>query len=143
MGLVALLTEACLGIPQLLKNCQRKSTTGMNAKMVILWLMGDVGKTIYFIVRESPPQFYICSFLQISIDILILIQVWIFGRRTTSNSLPNYIERNSKSKATVWNVHTVLKNATVSVWYLYRLRRLRWITLDVKFGFLPDEHLLY
>jgi hypothetical protein len=29
MGMSALLVEACLGIPQLLRNFQRKSTTGM------------------------------------------------------------------------------------------------------------------
>ncbi|KAE9555261.1 hypothetical protein FO519_001512 [Halicephalobus sp. NKZ332] len=81
LGMVALLVEACLGLPQLIRNFRRKSTQGMSVKMVLMWLMGDVGKTIYFVVRNNPAQFYICSSLQITIDILILCQVYFYGKR--------------------------------------------------------------
>ncbi|KAF7638779.1 hypothetical protein Mgra_00001859 [Meloidogyne graminicola] len=102
IGLSALLVEACLGIPQLLRNFQRKSTVGMSVKMVLMWLIGDVGKTIYFIVRASPAQFWICSCLQITIDVLILFQVWIYGRKhphsTDLHNIPNSFEPDSTSK---------------------------------------------
>lgn len=90
LGLVALLTEACLGLPQLIRNFQRKATTGMSVKMVTLWLVGDLGKTTYFIVRGNPAQFWVCGFLQITIDILILFQVWFYGRRSRSSRMPQY-----------------------------------------------------
>lgn len=80
--MVALLMEACLGLPQLVRNFQRKSTQGMSVKMVLMWLLGDVGKTLFFVVRSSPAQFYICSSLQITIDILILLQVYFYGKKT-------------------------------------------------------------
>ncbi|KAL3110664.1 hypothetical protein niasHT_017542 [Heterodera trifolii] len=83
MGMSALLVEACLGVPQLVRNFQRKSTIGMSVKMVLMWFVGDVGKTIYFVVRQSPAQFWICSCLQITIDVLILLQVWAYGQHAT------------------------------------------------------------
>uniref|UniRef100_A0A1I8BT88 PQ-loop repeat-containing protein 1 n=1 Tax=Meloidogyne hapla TaxID=6305 RepID=A0A1I8BT88_MELHA len=104
LGLSALLVEACLGVPQLLRNFQRKSTVGMSVKMVLMWLIGDIGKTIYFIIRASPAQFWICSCLQITIDILILLQVWVYGRKHPhaadlhNTSLPNSLEPSTTSK---------------------------------------------
>lgn len=81
LGLAAVLCEALLGIPQFLRNFRLKSTEGMSVKMVLLWLAGDLFKTVYFIVRAAPKQFWICGSLQISIDILILFQVVIYSRK--------------------------------------------------------------
>uniref|UniRef100_F1L6X5 Solute carrier family 66 member 2 n=1 Tax=Ascaris suum TaxID=6253 RepID=F1L6X5_ASCSU len=80
LGMVSLLVEASLGMPQLIRNHKRKSTTGMSVRMVLMWLLGDCGKTAYFVVRSSPAQFWICAILQITIDILILIQVYFYGK---------------------------------------------------------------
>jgi len=92
LGMVALLVEACLGLPQLFRNFSRKSTTGMSFKMVLMWLIGDLGKTVYFFVNSNPAQFYICSCLQITIDVLILGQVFFYGRRSRSpRRLPSYV----------------------------------------------------
>lgn len=46
--------------------------------MVVMWTGGDLFKTVYFIIREAPFQFWICSILQVSIDFLILAQVYIY-----------------------------------------------------------------
>jgi uncharacterized protein with PQ loop repeat len=81
LGMVALLCEACLALPQLLRNFRRRSTEGMSIKMVLMWLMGDVGKTLYFVIKRNPAQFWICSSIQITIDILILGQVYFYGKR--------------------------------------------------------------
>uniref|UniRef100_A0A914DX07 Solute carrier family 66 member 2 n=1 Tax=Acrobeloides nanus TaxID=290746 RepID=A0A914DX07_9BILA len=89
LGMVALFTEACLGLPQLFRNFTRRSTQGMSVKMVSMWLIGDLGKTAYFLWRSSPAQFWICSSLQITIDILILCQVYFYGRRTSR--IPTYV----------------------------------------------------
>jgi uncharacterized protein with PQ loop repeat len=89
LGMVSLLVEACLGLPQLIRNFQRKSTQGMSIKMIMAWLFGDVGKTIYFVVRKTPAQFWICSSLQITIDVLIMLQVYFYNRG--NSRIPNYI----------------------------------------------------
>ncbi|XP_065184073.1 solute carrier family 66 member 2-like [Sycon ciliatum] len=75
IGLAALMTEACLALPQFLHNYETKSTQGMSVAMVTLWLAGDIFKTIYFIAKQTPLQFWLCGFLQISLDLAIFYQV--------------------------------------------------------------------
>ncbi|KAH8298171.1 hypothetical protein KR018_010384 [Drosophila ironensis] len=65
MGFVAVFTEAMLGAPQFLRNFKNKSTYGMSIHMVIMWTLGDMFKTGYFIVRNAPSQFWICGTLQV------------------------------------------------------------------------------
>uniref|UniRef100_A0AC34RJI6 PQ-loop repeat-containing protein 1 n=1 Tax=Panagrolaimus sp. JU765 TaxID=591449 RepID=A0AC34RJI6_9BILA len=101
LGMIALLVEACLGLPQLIRNFRRKSTSGMSVKMVLMWLMGDVGKTIYFVVRQNPAQFYICSSLQITIDILILLQVYFYGKQKIERIPTSDLDPSEFSKPTV------------------------------------------
>jgi len=56
-----------VGAPQFLRNFKNKSTYGMSIHMVIMWTLGDMFKTGYFIVRKAPSQFWICGTLQASI----------------------------------------------------------------------------
>lgn len=79
----------------LLSNTTGNSLFSIN--MVLMWLVGDVGKTVYFIVREAPAQFWICSSLQITIDILILGQVYFYNRGTSR--IPTYIPSQSTKTA--------------------------------------------
>ncbi|CAF1282456.1 unnamed protein product [Rotaria magnacalcarata] len=81
IGLVAVFCEALLGVPQFVRNFRLKSTEGMSVKMVILWTSGDIFKTIYFIIRNAPKQFWLCGILQISIDVAILGQVIFYSKR--------------------------------------------------------------
>ncbi|XP_063700553.1 solute carrier family 66 member 2 isoform X1 [Culicoides brevitarsis] len=78
VGFMAVFIEAMLGAPQFLKNFRTKSTQGMSIQMVLMWLIGDMFKTVYFIVRDAPTQFWLCGSLQVSLDIAILCQVWMY-----------------------------------------------------------------
>ncbi|KIH56054.1 PQ loop repeat protein [Ancylostoma duodenale] len=88
LGMISLLVEASLGAPQLIRNWQRKSTQGMSIPMVLAWLCGDLAKTGYFVATGSPLQFWVCAILQISIDIFILGQVFVYRKNTGSSELP-------------------------------------------------------
>ncbi|XP_071448294.1 solute carrier family 66 member 2 [Hetaerina americana] len=79
LGFLAVLTEAMLGVPQLYRNFISKSTKGMSVKMVLMWTMGDIFKTFYFLERNSPRQFAVCGALQVWVDFCILIQVVTYG----------------------------------------------------------------
>lgn len=79
LGYAALLTEACLALPQLIKNHTQKSTKGLSRNMVLLWAMGDVYKTAYYIMNDSGNQFLVCGITQIIIDLLIGIQILIYA----------------------------------------------------------------
>ncbi|VDK69820.1 unnamed protein product [Litomosoides sigmodontis] len=87
LGLIALLSEACLGFPQLKQNCSRRSTSGMSVGMVLVWMIGDCGKTVYFIHENSPVQFWLCGVIQIIIDLLIMLQVYCFDKRGTRSRI--------------------------------------------------------
>ncbi|XP_078035998.1 solute carrier family 66 member 2 isoform X1 [Augochlora pura] len=83
IGLLAVLTEAMLGIPQFIRNFVNKSTSGMSIMMVTMWTLGDAFKTGYFFVKEAPIQFEVCGVLQVIIDIAILAQVYIYQSSAT------------------------------------------------------------
>ncbi|XP_067854207.1 solute carrier family 66 member 2 [Heptranchias perlo] len=78
LGFSAVLIEAMLGVPQLFQNFKNKSTVGMSVKMVLLWTLGDIFKTVYFITKATPVQFWICGAVQICIDIAIFFQVFTY-----------------------------------------------------------------
>ncbi|XP_063984415.1 solute carrier family 66 member 2 isoform X2 [Diachasmimorpha longicaudata] len=78
VGLLAVLTEAMLGVPQFLRNLHNKSTEGMSIAMVTMWTVGDTFKTCYFVQREAPIQFSICGVLQVLVDTAILLQVYLY-----------------------------------------------------------------
>lgn len=80
IGFLAVFTEAMLGAPQFLRNHKNKSTHGMSICMVIMWTAGDMFKTGYFILRHAPTQFWICGTLQVSLDLAILLQVYIYRK---------------------------------------------------------------
>ncbi|XP_026099578.1 PQ-loop repeat-containing protein 1-like [Carassius auratus] len=82
LGSLAVMFEAMLGLPQLLQNYNKRSTRGMSVKMVLLWTAGDIFKTTYFVINESPTQFVVCGAVQILIDIAILLQVGYYGQDT-------------------------------------------------------------
>ncbi|XP_072290861.1 solute carrier family 66 member 2 [Eucyclogobius newberryi] len=82
LGSLALLFEAMLGLPQLLQNFTNHSTRGMSVKMVLLWTAGDVFKTAYFVLNDSPAQFWVCGSAQILIDVVILLQVLLYNHDT-------------------------------------------------------------
>ena len=48
--------------------------------MVCMWTSGDTFKVIYYLLRSSPIQFWICGILQASLDVAILVQVLYYGR---------------------------------------------------------------
>lgn len=78
LGFSALLSEALLGVPQLQRNYISKSTEGMSVTMVMMWTAGDIFKTIYFLIRDAPFQFWLCGILQVSVDMAILGQVHLY-----------------------------------------------------------------
>uniref|UniRef100_A0A0V0GBB7 Solute carrier family 66 member 2 n=2 Tax=Triatominae TaxID=70999 RepID=A0A0V0GBB7_TRIDM len=82
LGFLALFIEAMLAVPQLIRNFKQKSTEGMSILMVLMWTVGDLFKTTYFVLREAPAQFWLCGGLQVLIDLTILGQVQLYKGNT-------------------------------------------------------------
>ena len=60
----------------------------LSIQMVLFWTSGDTFKTIYFIIRESPFQFWLCGGIQVAVDIAILLQVALYSK--TRQRLSSY-----------------------------------------------------
>jgi hypothetical protein len=45
---------------------------------------GDVVKTVYFVVRQAPSQFWVCGGIQLCVDCAIWYQVWAYKHTTDS-----------------------------------------------------------
>lgn len=70
-----------LAAPQFYRNFINKSTEGMSVVMVLMWTSGDLFKTTYFILRDSPVQFWLCGMLQVSLDLAVLSQVFLYSKK--------------------------------------------------------------
>ena len=81
LGYCALVTESMLGLPQVIENYRNRSVQGMSLSMVLMWLAGDSFKTGYFIANAVPYQFWLCGLLQITIDLVILSQVYLYRNK--------------------------------------------------------------
>lgn len=81
MGFLAVFVEAMLGAPQFFRNFHNKSTHGMSIHMVVMWTIGDLFKTVYYVLRDAPVQFWICGTLQVCLDFSILFQVFLYGKK--------------------------------------------------------------
>lgn len=47
-----------------------------------MWTCGDIFKTSYFLLREAPIQFWMCGTIQVTVDVLILLQVYLYKNNT-------------------------------------------------------------
>lgn len=92
VGFLAVFVEAMLGAPQFMRNFTNKSTHGMSIHMVIMWTIGDLFKTCYYVLRLAPMQFWICGTLQVSLDFAILFQVFLYAK----NKLPKSASTHSR-----------------------------------------------
>lgn len=74
--------QAMLGLPQLYKNHQTKSVAGLSFILVFTWFLGDFFKTLYYIIEFQPVQFIMCGTIQLTVDIMIILQIIAFRKNT-------------------------------------------------------------
>lgn len=54
-----------------------------------MWTAGDLFKTVYFILRNSPTEFLVCGILQASLNLGVLLQVFVYkGKRVVEKLEP-------------------------------------------------------
>ncbi|PPQ65884.1 hypothetical protein CVT24_011215 [Panaeolus cyanescens] len=87
LGFIALGLESTLPIPQLISNYRQRSLYGFRMSTLIGWFGGDSFKTVYFFLQKSPLQFKVCAIFQLSIDVAIVLQRFIYGNAPPSSAL--------------------------------------------------------
>ena len=79
IGLVSVSIETFIEIPQIKENCKTKNTKNLSGAMVIMWLLGDLFKTIYNIIYKSPKQMILGGIIQNCEDLILSTQIIIYG----------------------------------------------------------------
>lgn len=87
LGVLALMIEATLGMPQFVHNWRTKTTAGLRKELVGTWFFGDVFKTIYFVFKNAPWVFVMCGAIQITVDLMIFGQFWIYRKPKAATPL--------------------------------------------------------
>lgn len=77
-GMFSALIETTVPIPQFFSNYRNKSCHGLSKVMIMFWLLGDIARLAFFINREQPVQFSICSGIQILFDLSIIYQFYLY-----------------------------------------------------------------
>ena len=65
----------------MIKNFKEKSVEGVSFILIMTWFLGDFSKTIYFIAFSQPTQFILCGSIQLTVDLIILIQLFIYRKK--------------------------------------------------------------
>jgi uncharacterized protein with PQ loop repeat len=86
IGYISTAIDVLLGFPQIYTNYKLKNCNSLSTVMIGAFLIGDTFRTYYYILTKSPFQFILCGILQISINIIIMLQI-IYYRRIISSDL--------------------------------------------------------
>jgi hypothetical protein len=80
LGSLSSITEVALLLPQIFENQKHKSTKNLSNVVVTCWFVGDIIKTYYFLVSEAPSQLFIGGVLQVTLDAIIVAQVFWYRK---------------------------------------------------------------
>jgi len=75
LGFISLIIESMIGVPQTIENYKNKSTKNLSQLTFLLWINGDILKTLYFLKFNSPLQFILMGFTQVAVDSIIIFQI--------------------------------------------------------------------
>jgi hypothetical protein len=78
LGYLSLGIESTVPMPQALENFKYKSVEGFSRWILVTWFIGDSFKTFYYIFNKTPIQFIVCGIIQLSVDMIIVLQFIIY-----------------------------------------------------------------
>lgn len=79
LGLIGLMIEAILPLPQILTNASRGSVDGFRLSLLVSWVGGDVSKFMYLMTAENvAPQFVLSCVIQTLLDVFVGIQYFMY-----------------------------------------------------------------
>ena len=79
IGTISVSIETFIEIPQIKENCVTKNVKNLSGAMVLMWFIGDLFKSTYNIINNSPKQMIIGGLIQNCEDIILSSQLLIYG----------------------------------------------------------------
>ena len=77
--------DVFLGLPQIYTNYKLKNSHSLSTIMILSFLLGDLFRTYYYITTKSPFQFILCGIMQVSINIILMLQIIYYKIRGNSS----------------------------------------------------------
>jgi uncharacterized protein with PQ loop repeat len=91
LGYIATGIDVFLGLPQIYTNYKLQNARSLSTIMIASFLLGDTFRTYYYVHTKSPFQFILCGFMQVSINIILMLQIFYYrlkGKRNKSFKKP-------------------------------------------------------
>lgn len=85
LGYIATGIDVFLGLPQIYTNYKLKNSHSLSTIMILSFLLGDLFRTYYYITTKSPFQFILCGIMQVSINIILMLQIIYYKIRGNSS----------------------------------------------------------
>ena len=70
IGTISVSIETFIEIPQIKENCVTKNVKNLSGAMVLMWFIGDLFKSTYNVINNSPKQMIIGGLIQNCEDII-------------------------------------------------------------------------
>ncbi|KAJ3022249.1 hypothetical protein HKX48_006671 [Thoreauomyces humboldtii] len=71
--------------PQIYQNWKRKSTTGLSALFIWIWLIADICSILGATFHSLLPTIIGLSFYYAVVEVIMLVQMWYYAREPTSS----------------------------------------------------------
>ena len=95
LGTISVSCETFIELPQIKENCMSKDTKNLSGAMVFMWFVGDLFKTAYNFIYNSPIQMIIGGIIMNFEDIILSSQVIFYDENNYINKLfqkkPKYV----------------------------------------------------
>ena len=85
LGYIATAIDVFLGLPQIYTNYKLQNAHSLSTIMVGSFLLGDTFRTYYYVTTKSPFQFILCGFLQVTINIILMLQIFYYRLKGNRN----------------------------------------------------------
>ena len=85
LGYISTAIDVFLGLPQIFTNYKLQSGRSLSTIMIGSFLLGDTFRTYYYVTTKSPFQFILCGFLQVTINIILMLQIFYYRLKGNRN----------------------------------------------------------
>ena len=85
LGYISTAIDVFLGLPQIYTNYQLQNARSLSTIMIGSFLLGDTFRTYYYVSTKSPFQFILCGFLQVTINIILMLQIFYYRLKGNIN----------------------------------------------------------
>ena len=85
LGYISTAIDVFLGLPQIFTNYKLQSAHSLSTLMIGSFLLGDTFRTYYYVTTKSPFQFILCGFLQVTINIILMLQIFYYRLKGNLN----------------------------------------------------------